>query len=76
MRAIVLGPPGSGKGTQARLLASSEGASHISVGDLVRAEVESRSQIGRHVAPTVAAGDLVADDDVTAMLVGPPGGCE
>ncbi|HEX3326860.1 MAG TPA: nucleoside monophosphate kinase [Actinomycetota bacterium] len=71
VRAIVLGPPGSGKGTQASLLASKAGATHVSVGDLVRTEVENGSQIGRRVAATVAAGDLVADEDVIAVLAAP-----
>ncbi len=71
VRAIVLGPPGSGKGTQARLLASKAGATHVSVGALVRAEVANGSQIGRRVAATVAAGDLVSVDDVIAVLAGP-----
>ena len=48
----MLGPPGSGKGTQARLLASRAGATHVSVGALIRAEVENDSQIGRRVATT------------------------
>jgi adenylate kinase len=71
VRAIVLGPPGSGKGTQAHLLASKAGATHVSVGALVRAEVENGSQIGRRVARTVDAGDLIAVDDVIAVLSAP-----
>jgi adenylate kinase len=71
VRAIVLGPPGSGKGTQARLLAERAGAIHVSVGALVRAEVANGSQIGRRIATTVAAGDLVAVDDVIAVLAAP-----
>jgi adenylate kinase len=71
IRAIVLGPPGSGKGTQARLLASREGATHVSVGALVRAEVANDSEIGRRVATTAAAGDLIAVEDVLAVLTAP-----
>jgi adenylate kinase len=71
MRAIVLGPPGSGKGTQARILASREGVTHVSVGALVRAEVARGSQLGHRVALTVNAGDLIADEDVIAVLEAP-----
>lgn len=67
----MLGPPGSGKGTQARLLASREGATHVSVGALVRAEVANDSEIGRRVATTAAAGDLIAVEDVLAVLTAP-----
>ena len=71
MRVVVLGPPGSGKGTQARLVASTLGVAHVSVGDALRAEVAGGSPLGARVAATVAAGDLVAMADVLAVLQGP-----
>lgn len=67
----MLGPPGSGKGTQARLVASAFGVAHVSVGDALRAEVAGGSKLGARVAATVAAGDLVAMADVLAVLEGP-----
>ena len=67
----MLGPPGSGKGTQARLLASRMGVTHISAGALLRAEVAKGSRLGRRVAASVTAGDLVAVDDVLAVLAAP-----
>lgn len=71
MRAILLGPPGSGKGTQARRLASRVGATHLSVGALLRAEAASRSRSAPRIAATITAGDLVAVDDVLDVLAGP-----
>jgi adenylate kinase len=68
VRVIVLGPPGSGKGTQARLLANALAVDHVSVGDALRAEVDEGSPIGARVAATVAAGDLVSMADVLAVL--------
>lgn len=68
---IILGPPGSGKGVQARVLASRTGATHISVGALLRAEVASGSVLGRRIEASLAAGDLVSFDDVLAVLIGP-----
>lgn len=68
MRVVVLGPPGSGKGTQARLLASRLEVVHLSVGAALRAEVASGSRLGARIATTVAAGDLVTTANVLAIL--------
>jgi len=68
VRVVLLGPPGSGKGTQARLLARRHGVAHLSVGAALRAEVAGGSPLGARIAATVAAGDLVATDDVLAIL--------
>lgn len=68
MRVILLGPPGSGKGTQARLLASHLGVTHLSVGAVLRAEITGRSRLGVRIAAKVAAGDLVPMADVLAVL--------
>lgn len=67
-RIVVIGPPGSGKGTLARLLATRFEVSHVSVGALLRGEIAARSVLGDRVAAAVAAGDLVAIDDVAAVL--------
>jgi len=66
-----LGPPGSGKGTQAVLVAKAHGAVHVSVGALLRAEVQARSELGARVADAVASGDLVSFADVLAVLTEP-----
>ena len=67
----MLGPPGSGKGTQARLLASRLGVNHLSVGAALRDEVAEGSRLGLRVAATVESGDLVATAHVLAILEGP-----
>jgi len=56
---VFLGPPGSGKGTQARLLAERFQIAHISSGDVLRDEVQRRSALGQEVEPTVNGGGLV-----------------
>lgn len=68
IRVIVIGPPGSGKSTQARLLAARRGATHLSVGDLLRAEVQAGTDLGRRVQDAVASGELVSTDDVIEVL--------
>src|SRR5215471_12645023 len=63
MRAIVLfGPPGSGKGTQAKLLSACLKVPHISTGDMLRERAQSGNSVGTAVVATMHAGALVADD--------------
>jgi adenylate kinase len=70
MRIVLLGPPGSGKGTQAAVLAEALGIPPVSTGDLFRAHVADGTELGRSAAAFAAAGDLVPDDVTTAMVVG------
>ena len=69
MRIVLLGPPGSGKGTQAAVLAEVLGIPAVSTGDLFRAHVDSGTELGRTAAAFAAAGDLVPDDVTIAMVV-------
>jgi adenylate kinase len=69
MRVVLLGPPGSGKGTQAARLCAREGWLHLSTGDLLRAAVADRTPLGLRVEPILASGALVPDDLVTAIVV-------
>ena len=62
MRVVFIGPPGSGKGTQAKRLAAQHGVPHISTGDMLRDAVTDGSELGRKAAPIMARGDLVPDD--------------
>jgi adenylate kinase len=64
MRIVLLGVPGSGKGTQAKLMAEKYRVPQISTGDILRAAVSDKTEVGKKVAAVMAAGDLVSDDIV------------
>jgi adenylate kinase len=68
MRLILLGPPGSGKGTQAALLCQRNRLEHIGTGDLIRAAIREDTAVGRRARPFVEAGQLVPDDLVNDMI--------
>jgi adenylate kinase len=65
---IVLGPPGSGHGTQAVRIAETYGIPHISTGDILRAAVKAGTPLGQQVAATLADGGLVGDDLMTDLV--------
>jgi adenylate kinase len=65
---LLLGPPGSGKGTQAVTLANELGIPHISTGDLFRENMRSNTPLGQKVKSCIEAGKLVSDDIVLNML--------
>lgn len=68
MRLVLLGAPGSGKGTQAGRLKTHLQVPHISTGDLLRAEVAAGSPLGLQAREVMARGDLVSDDILLGML--------
>ena len=68
MRLVLLGPPGSGKGTQAARLKDYLQVPHISTGDLLRAEVAAGSPLGLQAKEVMARGELVSDDILLGML--------
>ena len=68
MRLVLLGPPGSGKGTQAVRLKEHLQVPHISTGDLLRAEVAAGSKLGMEAKEVMARGQLVSDEILLGML--------
>ncbi|WP_029433445.1 adenylate kinase [Blastococcus sp. URHD0036] len=68
MRVVLLGPPGAGKGTQAQVIAGQLGAPAISTGDIFRANVSGRTELGTKAKAYMDAGDLVPDEITVAMV--------
>ncbi|HYC87812.1 MAG TPA: adenylate kinase [Thermoanaerobaculia bacterium] len=68
MKLIFIGPPGSGKGTQAKRLASRFDIPHISTGDMLREAVAGGTPLGQQAAPIMAAGGLVPDDLMIGII--------
>lgn len=65
---LLLGPPGAGKGTQAKLLAREYGVPHLSTGDMLREHVASSTPLGLRARPIMERGELVPDEIVLGMV--------
>lgn len=68
MKLIFIGPPGSGKGTQAKRLAAQHRIPHISTGDILREAIANGTELGQQAAPIMAAGALVPDDLMIGII--------
>jgi adenylate kinase len=68
VRLVLLGAPGSGKGTQGERLAVRLGVPHVASGELLRDQVAARTELGLEVAERLARGDLVPDDTMVAIV--------
>ncbi len=68
MRMVMLGAPGAGKGTQARLVSTKYGAVHLSMGSILRKEVSEQTEIGRSIRGTLSKGDMVEDGIVNMII--------
>ncbi len=69
-RLTLLGPPGAGKGTQAKMIAAQNGLAHLSTGDILRDEVVRTTQLGCTAKGYMDRGDLVPDDLIIEMIKG------
>ena len=65
---VMLGPPGAGKGTQAKIIAGELGLVHVSTGDLFRENLSNETELGRLAASFMNKGELVPDDVTIAMV--------
>ena len=68
MNVLVLGPQGSGKGTQAKRIAAEYGIPHVSTGDMFRMAIAADTDLGREVEPILASGSLVPDELTVAII--------
>jgi adenylate kinase len=66
--AVLFGPPGSGKGTQAGFISDTFDLAHVSTGDVLRHEVERGSALGAEVGPIMAGGELVPDELIVRVI--------
>jgi adenylate kinase len=71
VRLLLIGAPGSGKGTQAKRIAAELDIVHLATGDLLRQQVEARTPIGEAVAASLKSGDLVPDELVLQLMKQP-----
>ena len=71
MNLIILGPPGSGKGTQARHIQAKYGPIQLSTGDMLREAVADGSELGKSAEQLIDAGKLVPDDIMIQMIEQP-----
>ena len=70
MKIIMLGAPGAGKGTQAKMIASKYGIPHISTGDIFRANIKNGTELGNKAKTYMDKGELVPDELIIDMLAG------
>jgi adenylate kinase len=65
---VILGPPGAGKGTQAKLISADTGIPHVATGDMLREAIAGATEMGLRIKPIYDAGDLVPDDLMIELI--------
>ena len=65
---VILGPPGAGKGTQAKRISTEAGIPHIATGDMLREAMDNATEMGVRIKPIYDAGDLVPDDQMIELI--------
>ncbi len=68
MRIIIFGPPGAGKGTQAKLISEEYNIPHLSTGEIFRSAIKNETKLGKEVKSILDSGDLVPDEKVVALV--------
>jgi adenylate kinase len=68
MRIIIFGPPGAGKGTQAKFISEEYHIPHLSTGEIFRSAIKNKTPLGKEVKSILDAGDLVPDEKVVALV--------
>ena len=68
MNVVIFGPPGAGKGTQAQSIVKKFNLHQVSTGDLLRAEIINKSEIGKEIEEIISKGDFATDDIVNKMI--------
>jgi adenylate kinase len=68
LQIVMLGPPGAGKGTQSRKIEEKFSIPHISTGEILRAEVERKTKLGKEIEDVMMSGELVADDIIIRLV--------
>ena len=68
MKLLIMGPPGAGKGTQAKILAKKFNLVHLSTGDILRKEIDKSSEVGLKAQTYMNAGNLVPDEVLLEMM--------
>lgn len=69
MNIILLGPPGSGKGTQSERICEKYGIGHISTGDVIRYHIKNQTEFGKYADPIISGGNLVPDEKMIPVLL-------
>src|SRR5438128_4669 len=69
MKLVLLGPPGAGKGTHAKILSEKHKIAHLATGDILRRHIRDKTELGKKAKDVIESGSLVSDDLVNDMMI-------